>query len=56
MEFFEKERPDVICLQETKATKEQVEDFFEKSDTPLFDSQSEHVKNGKLFPDYKYHF
>ncbi len=56
MEFLEKEKPDIICLQETKATREQVEEFFEKEDTPLFATKSKNVKEGKLFPDYSYHF
>jgi len=56
VEFLEKENPDIICLQETKAQKEQVEEFFEKEDTPLFETKSKNIKNGKLFPDFPYHF
>ncbi len=55
--FFEEiEKPDIFCLQEIKATKEQIEEFFEKSDTPLFSSTNQNIKNKKLFPDYPYHF
>jgi len=57
VDFFEKiEKPDIFCLQEIKATKEQIDEFFEKSDTPLFPSNNGNIKNKKLFPDYKYHF
>ncbi len=56
MEFLEAENPEIICLQEIKATKEQIAEFFEKSDTPLFETKSKNVQAGKLFPDWKYHF
>jgi len=57
VDFIEEEqRPDIFCVQETKAQKEQIGEFFEKEDTTLFDTKNSNVKKGKLFPDYKYHF
>ncbi|MFC1721006.1 exodeoxyribonuclease III [Patescibacteria group bacterium] len=56
--FIEKdEKPDIFCIQETKAHKSQVDEFFEKEDTPLFESANDNgnIKEGKLFPDYPYH-
>ncbi|MCK5588727.1 MAG: exodeoxyribonuclease III [Candidatus Pacebacteria bacterium] len=50
------EKPDIFCLQETKAQKEQIKEFFEKSDTPLFESNNGNIKKGKLFPNYFFHF
>ena len=47
------ERPDIFCIQETKAQKEQIDEFFEKEETSLFGNGG---PEGKLFPDYKYHF
>lgn len=57
VDFIENiQKPDIFCIQETKAQKNQIEEFFEKKDTSLFDSENGNVKKGKLFPDYKYHF
>jgi len=48
----EAERPDIFCVQETKAHKHQIEEFFEKQETSLFGDG----EKGKLLPGYKYHF
>lgn len=50
------ESPDIFCVQETKSHKEQIQEFFEKSETSLFDSANDNVKKGKLFPEFPYHF
>ncbi len=42
--FIERlEKPDIFCVQETKANKKQVDEYFEKT-------------GGQLFPDYPYHY
>ena len=56
VEFVENQNPDIFCIQESKAQKEQVDEFFEKKDTPLFETKSKNVKDGKLFPEFPYHF
>ncbi len=57
VEFIEEqESPDVFCVQETKAHKEQIDEFFEDSETSLFDSVNKNIQTGKLFPSYKYHY
>jgi exonuclease III len=56
VEFVENENPDIFCIQETKAQKEQVIEFFEKEKTDEFESQSINIKAGKLFPEFPYHF
>jgi len=47
------ERPDIFCIQETKAQKKQIDEFFEKEDTSLFGNGG---PEGKLLPDYPHHF
>jgi len=47
------EMPDIFCIQETKAQKKQIDEFFEKEDTSLFGNGG---PEGKLFPDYSCHF
>ncbi len=55
IDFIEKvEKPDVFCVQETKAHKEQVEEFFEKAETPLFETGKS--EPAKIFPSYKHHY
>ncbi len=44
---------DIFCVQETKAQKKQIDEFFEKEDTSLFGNGG---PEGKLLPDYPYHF
>jgi len=57
VDFIEREqKPDIFCLQETKAHRDQIAEFFEREDTSLFDSNNGNVKEGKLFPEYPYHF
>ncbi|MBU1557409.1 exodeoxyribonuclease III [Patescibacteria group bacterium] len=57
VEFIEKvEKPDVFCIQETKAQPEQIEKFFEDSETSLFESINKNIKKGKLFPGYSFHY
>ncbi len=49
-EFLEKENPDFICFQETKAQPEQIEKFF-SAENKLFDESEI-----KKFSEYQYHF
>ena len=57
VDFIEKKQnPDIFCVQETKATKKQIDEFFEKEDTSVFDSVNSNVRVGKLFPKYRYHY
>ena len=57
VEFIEKvEKPDIFCVQETKAHPEQIKEFFENKKTSLFDSVNQNVKKGKLFPGYSFHY
>ncbi len=49
-EFLEKEKPDIICFQETKAQPEQIEEYFSGDKKKLFDNGKK-----KYLSDYKYH-
>ena len=49
-EFLEKENPDIICFQETKAQPEEIEKYF-SPENKLFDDEDK-----KYFSEYKYHF
>lgn len=57
VDFIEKvQKPDIFCVQETKAHKDQINEFFEKNETSLFDTVNGNIKKGKLFPSYPYHY
>lgn len=49
-EFLEKESPDIICFQETKAQPEQIEEYFSGDKNSLFDTGEQ-----KHLSEYKYH-
>jgi len=49
-EFIEKENPDIICFQETKAQPEQIEEYFSGDENSLFDTGEKKHLSG-----YKYH-
>ena len=49
-EFIEKESPDIICFQETKAQPEQIEEYFSGDKNSLFNTGKK-----KHLSEYKYH-
>ena len=58
LEFLDAERPDVLCLQETKCSPDQVEQLWWYDPMPHPDNQelqSTHPHHKHVLPDIKHH-
>ncbi len=54
-EFLEKENPDIICIQESKAQEKQVKEFLEKEKKDFNDKKKD-TQNINFFENYKYQY